>query len=107
MTSAWEGVDLAVVREAAADNSRQIQLQLGRNLFGGQHLIYVQTTDPFNPRRKPQPVLPGPLVAADRQTWADMLRILADVLDGTVASLVATDPRDDLTDPHQPERTTE
>jgi hypothetical protein len=90
--TAWDDIDLAVVREAAADPlNRQVRLTLGQNLLGGQALLYVETIDVHAPRRRPTKVFPGPLVA---DSHADLLRALADVLDGTIGSLVVTDPRD-------------
>lgn len=89
MSSVWDGVDLAVIRDVTQDHSRTLVLTLDRNLFGGQSLLFVATTDPFNPRRKPIPVLPGPLIGSDH---AAMLRAVADVLDGTIQSLPVSTP---------------
>jgi hypothetical protein len=90
--SAWAGVDLAVVREAVAAGDSVVRFELSRNWLGGQALINVTAADPVNPRRKPRKVLPGPLVGDD---FASLLRTLADVMDGTIESLVVTDPRDE------------
>lgn len=82
--SAWDGVNLSVIREAANDPLRTLVLTLGTNLFGGQQMIYVETIDPINPRRKPVRVVPGPLFPPDGEGWPAMLRMLADIIDGTV-----------------------
>lgn len=91
--SAWEGVDLAVVREAAAGDllKEPIRLTLG-NAFGGSKVVYVEReTRTASGRTKVVRIVPGPLVADDHAT---ILRTLADLLDGTVDSLTVTDPRD-------------
>lgn len=90
--SAWEGVDLAAVREAVQSRQGLVQLELETDLFGGPALMRVAVSDPRNPRRKPKPLFPGPLIA---DSHAALLRAIADVLDGTIESLVVTDPRDD------------
>lgn len=82
--SAWHGVSLDVIREAAEDPSRNLLLTLGTNLFGGQKLVYVETVDPFYPRRKPLRVVPGPLLPPDGEGWPSLLRMLADIIEGTV-----------------------
>lgn len=91
--SAWTGVDLAVVREAVhARDGRLVSFELDRNFLGDQALLRVTVADPQHPRRKPTKLLPGPLVG---ESHATLLRALADVIDGTIDSLVVTDPRDE------------
>lgn len=87
----WEGVDLAAIREAVNARQGLVRLELDRNWLGGA-LIRVDVTDPINPRRKAQPLFPGPLVA---DSHADLLRAIADILDGSIESLTVTDPRDE------------
>jgi hypothetical protein len=82
--SAWDGLSLDVIREAAEDPSKNLLLTLGTNLFGGQKMVYVETIDPLNPRRKPVRVVPGPLLPPDGEGWPSLLRMLADIIEGTV-----------------------
>lgn len=90
--TAWAGVDLAVIRGAAEDTlNKPLRITLTRAFGGRDMLAYVESEDAHAARRKPVRVLPGPLVS---DSHATLLRAIADVLDGTVESLVVTDPRD-------------
>jgi len=81
--SAWDGVSLDVVREEAEDPKRNLLLTLATNLFTGYPLLYVESIDPQFPRRKPVRVLPGPVLPPDGEGWPALLRMLADIIEGT------------------------
>lgn len=93
--SAWAGVDIAAeIRKAAAEPGRTLRLVLSRSVIlpatGGAQaapLVYVESIDAGSPRKAGLRVLPGPLLPAAGGSHAEVLRAIADVLDGTIDRL--------------------